>query len=276
MMFGLDPGAVEELKRSMGGQGVFYTREGEGFTAFMVNSKRKPYDDPRVKEALNLALDRHSAIQVVSQRAGVLGGYMKGEGAWGLSQEELLKMPGYGKDKTADLERARKLLTEAGYPNGLDATLIVRKTGNDALGVFTADQMKKAGINAKMRITDTTEAYDLIRNADYDILVWGFGYSLEDPDAVYSEFVLCDSPRNWAYVCAQEVDALYERQTQEVDIGKRRALMQEMERKAIPSNSKMILYRSISTTAVYKYVKGYIHYAATRNNQRFRDVWLDK
>ena len=201
---------------------------------------------------------------------------MKGEGMWGLSQEELLKLPGYGKDKTKDLERAKKLLADAGYPNGFEASLIVRKTGTDALGVFTVDQMKKLGLTARMRITDTTEAYDLIRNADYDMLVWGFGYSLEDPDAIFSEFVLCDSPRNWTYVCTPEVDALYEKQTKEVDLTKRKALVQEMERKAISSTNKMILYRSLGTTAVYKFVKGYVHYAATRNNQRFRDVWLDK
>lgn len=277
MMFSIPAANSEMVKQEMADKVTFFPSEGEGFTALIPNNKRKPWDDVRVKQALNLAIDRNAAIQVLQQGSGVLGAYLKTSGFWGLPQEELAKLPGYGKDKEKDIEQAKKLLAEAGLSTSMDIVMITRQLASyEQTAVFYADQLKKIGINATIRQHETTAAYDLIRKGEYDLISWGFGYSLEDPDAVYGEFVLCGAVRNWGNACTPEVDQLFEKQTQELDITKRQQLVKEMERKALLANQMIVSNRSIGLTGLYKYIKGYTPHAATRNNQRFSYVWLDK
>ncbi|MBI2886442.1 MAG: ABC transporter substrate-binding protein [Chloroflexi bacterium] len=277
VMHSLEPGSIKQIKDELSDRVGFYPSEGEGFTALIPNSKRKPWSEPKVREALNLVIDRPAFIQVLRSGEGTVGAYMKISGAWGLPQEELLKLPGYGKDKAKDIERAKQLMAEAGLGAGMDVVILTRKLQSYIdTAVLFQDQLKKIGLNGTVKSYETSEAYDLIRKADYDLISWGFGYSLEDPDAVYGEFVVCNAPRNWGYACTPEVDALFEKQSQELDIAKRQALVREMERKAITSNAMILTHRSIGTTALYNYVKGYKPHAATRNNQRFVEVWLDR
>ena len=277
MLFSVPAASLDQLKQEMAEKVDFYPSEGEGFTALIPNHKRKPWDEPKVRQALNLAMDRNAAIQVLQQGSGVPGAYLKTSGFWGLPTEELAKLPGYGKDKAKDLEDGKKLLTEVGLKTPIDIVLLTRKLQSyENIAVLYADQLKKVGINATIRARETAEAYDVIRNGDYDLIAWSFGYSLEDPDAVYGEFVLCGAVRNWGNACTPEVDKLFDQQSQELDTGKRQQMVKEMEKKALMANQMIVSHRSVSTAGLYKYVKGYTPHAATRNNQRFSYVWLDK
>ncbi|MBI2888216.1 MAG: peptide ABC transporter substrate-binding protein, partial [Chloroflexi bacterium] len=108
------------------------------------------------------------------------------------------------------------------------------------------------------------------------LLTWSHGFALDDPDAVYGEFYNCTAPRNWSHLCTAEVDALFEKQSQEVDPAKRKALVLEMERKAVPTASKIITQWNKTRNASWKFVKDYVRHPSSYNNIRYRDVWLDK
>ena len=277
MLFSIPAANREQIKQEMAAKVDFFPSEGEGFTALIPNGARKPWSEDKVKQALNLAIDRQAAIQVLQQGSGVPGAYLKTSGFWGLPQEELAKLPGYGKDKAKDIEDAKKLLSEAGLSTPVDIVMLTRKLQSyEQTAVFYADQLKKIGLNATIKQYETAQAYDIIRKGDFDLLSWSFGYSLEDPDAVYGEFVVCGAARNWGKACTPEVDALFEKQTQELDLNKRQQVVKEMERKALLANQMIVSHRSIGLTGLYKYVKGYTPHAASRNNQRFSYVWLDK
>ncbi len=276
-LFSIPAANRKQLTQEMAEKVNFTASEGEGFSAMIPNHKRKPWDDAKVRQALNLTVDRNVAIQVLQGGDGVPGAYLKTSGFWGLSPEELAKLPGYGKDKAKDIEDAKKLLTEAGLKPPMDVILLTRKLQSyiDTATVY-ADQIKKIGLNATIKPYETAEAYDIIRNGDYDLIAWGFGYSLEDPDAIYGEFVLCGAVRNWGNACTPEVDKLFEQQSQELDQNKRQQIVREMEKKALLANQMIVSHRSVGTTGLYKFVKGYTPHAATRNNQRFSYAWLDK
>ncbi|MBI2886137.1 MAG: peptide ABC transporter substrate-binding protein, partial [Chloroflexi bacterium] len=108
------------------------------------------------------------------------------------------------------------------------------------------------------------------------LLTWSHGFALDDPDAVYGEFYNCTAPRNWSHLCTAEVDALFEKQSQEIDPAKRKALVLEMERKAVPTASKIITQWSRGRSASWKFVRDYVTHPSGYNNIRYRDVWLDK
>ncbi|MBI2886834.1 MAG: ABC transporter substrate-binding protein [Chloroflexi bacterium] len=275
----LDVSAIElrSLEQEMGDKLTIQRGVNLGFNSLSVNVKRKPFDDPRVREAVNIAIDRHGAVQVLAQGDGEAGGYMMPGGIWSLPQEELQKLSGYGKDKATDLERAKKLLAEAGYAAGFDARINTRNLqGYVDLSVFLIDQLKKVGLNVDAKFYETAQAYDLAEKGDFDLLPWTHSAGLDDPDSIYGEFYTCSAPRNWGRLCSAEVDALFERQSQEVDPVKRKALMLELERKAIPTASRIITHWSRFRNVSWSYIKNWVRHPNTDNNYRYRDLWLDR
>ncbi|HLC29164.1 MAG TPA: ABC transporter substrate-binding protein, partial [Dehalococcoidia bacterium] len=268
----------KKLQQELGDK-VNFERGGAGLSpgTLYPNSTRKPFDNPKVREAIYLTANRWDAIQVLDQGDGFVGGYMRPGGSWSLSEEEILKFPGYGKDKTKDIERAKQLLAEAGFPSGFDAVVKTRQSQGYIDGsVFAIDQLKKIGINATMKPYETAQAYDAANNADYDLLYWGHGFALDDPDAVYNEFYLCNAPRNWSRLCSPQVDELFLKQSQEMDPAKRKEMMLQLERLAVPLASKIVFKWAGKRSAHWSFVKGYTAHTSSYNNIRFDSVWLDK
>src|SRR5262249_7104311 len=80
------------------------------------NTERKPFDDPRVRRALNLAVDRWGNSDSISKVSfmGPVSGFTPPGSYWQLPKEELQKLPGFGRDVRAAREEAKRLLKEAG------------------------------------------------------------------------------------------------------------------------------------------------------------------
>ncbi|MBI2887280.1 MAG: hypothetical protein HYY02_08730 [Chloroflexi bacterium] len=275
---GLNTFDTEKFKSEFGEKMVFERIGTINWGTLFMNTTRKPYDNPKVREALYLAISRQDAIKVVAQGDGLLGGYMRPGGPWSLPDEEIRRLPGYGEDKTQDLARAKQLLAEAGFPNGYEALIKTRQSQSYIdHAIFIVDQLKRIGVNATMKPYETAQIYDIMDKGDFDLGTWpGMAVALDDPDALYSEMYLCNSPRNWSRLCSPEVDELFAKQSRELDPAKRKALVLQMERTAVPQASKIITSWGIGRTAYYSFVKGYTRHAGSYNNIRHDQVWLDK
>ena len=265
------------LQEELGEKMTFRSQVSPSFGALYMNPQREPFDNPRVREALNLLLDRYAGVQILAQGHGTVGGYLMPGGAWSLPAEEIARLPGYAQDKTAEVESARQLLAGAGLSEGFEAEIITRNARSYRnLAVFVADQLKKLNITAKITPLETAQATERARNGDFMLLAWSHQFALDDPDAVYGEHYVCKGPRNWSKLCVSGVDTLFEKQSREVDPAMRRALVWEMERQAVPSATKIITHWNQRHDAFWSYVKDYVPHASSYNNIRYRDVWLDR
>ncbi|WP_349357058.1 ABC transporter substrate-binding protein [Cryobacterium sp. PH31-L1] len=129
---------------------------------FTMRVDRAPFDDVRVRQAFRLVVDREEMVEQVLSGHGTVGNDMYA-----------LYDPGYAENlpqRVQDIDRAKELLAEAGYPDGLDVELVtapIQAGAVEAAQVF-AQQALAAGINVTIRRVDTTTFFG------DDYLQWDF------------------------------------------------------------------------------------------------------
>jgi len=244
--------------------------------ATMNYGNREPWTDDRVRQAIAMAHDKQSGIDVLVFGEGRFGGYMSGGGYWSLSDDELGQVAGYEPFSDATVGEARKLLDAAGVPAQMDATILTRQgVSYENLSLYVQDQLARVGINASLDIQETASAYDLLAKRDFDLAPWSHAYAVDDPDAVFAEFYTTGSPRNYSQISTPEIDDLYLQQSQEQDPETRRELVKELQRVAMPQHGKTIFYWSNGRETIWNYVNDYTPHTSTYNNRRWQEVWLD-
>ncbi|MBI2909281.1 MAG: hypothetical protein HYX92_16675 [Chloroflexi bacterium] len=241
-----------------------------------LNSQRAPFTDIRVRQAINYALDRETAIKV-NEGAGVIGGMIPPFWGWGLPPEELTKLPGFGPDKEANLATAKKLLAEAGFPDGFKTTITTRKhPGHEPVAVFANAELAKIGIQVQVQLLETAMHTDRRVKGDFDILSLNLAASMPDPDETLSSYWLPTSGMNGTRYENPKFTELFEKETRTLDTAERRKMIHEMQKIAITDSVNITWLWYIRTVPHWVQVKGFKkaphHYYATRMEQ----VWLAK
>ena len=247
----------------------------------MVNREAAPFNDPKLRRALALAIDRQPFIDILTEGKGNLGGTMLPlpEGQWGMPPEELAKMAGYS-NTVANIAEAKKIMGELGY--SADKPLKVKvSTRNIAIyrdpGVLLIDQLKQIFVDAELEVVDTTIWHAKAARKDYTLGMNLTGMSVDDPDPVLYENYACKSERNYTQYCNAEVDKLIDQQSQELDREKRKKLVWAIEQKLNDDLARPVIYHPRDATCWHPHVKGFVqHSNSIYNNWRFEDVWLDK
>src|SRR6195256_1377349 len=129
-------------------------------TNIIVNSSAPPFDNPDIRRALALALDRKAFISILFEGQADIGGTMQPApaGLWAMPKEMMETIPGYGPDVKANRDAARKLMAKAGY--GPDKHLAVKvSTRNIPVyrdpAVILIDQLKSIYIAADLDVVET-------------------------------------------------------------------------------------------------------------------------
>src|SRR5262245_18908507 len=116
---------VESIKKQLGDKVTVQETPMTGQWGIAVNNTVEPFNDVRVRKALSLGIDRYTMSKVLYPLTGLkyVGALMRPGSDWAMSPAELEKLPGFGRDMEKNRAEARRLLTEAGYPNGLKVVL---------------------------------------------------------------------------------------------------------------------------------------------------------
>jgi peptide/nickel transport system substrate-binding protein len=248
----------------------------------IINRDKPPFDNPDLRRAMTLALDRKAFIDILSDGQGVIGGAMMPppDGVWGVPAEMLKTFPGYGPDVAKNRAQAREIMKKLGY--GPDKHLTTTMTTRNVPAyrdpaVLLIDQLKEIWIDSTLNAIDTAQWYPTVMRKDYAIGMTVAENGLDDPDQQYYENYVCGSERNYTGYCNKEVDELVGRQSVEADAEKRRQLVWQIERKLVEDDARPSIFFPRSAICRYPWMKNQV---ATVNGNynawRMEDVWLER
>ena len=251
-------------------------------TNIIINTSAPPFNDPDIRRAMALALDRKAFIQILFEGQADIGGTMlpAPAGLWAMPKEMLETIPGYGPDVEANRAEARKLMEKAGY--GPNKHLAVKvSTRNIPVyrdpAVILIDQLKSIYIDADLDVVETANWFPKIARKDYALGLNLTGNAVDDPDQSFYENYSCHSERNYTGYCNPEIEKLFDQQSQETDVAKRKKLVWEIDKKLQDDVARPIIYHGRTGTCWQPYVKGItVMVNSSYNGYRYEDVWLDK
>ena len=246
----------------------------------LMNTKRAPFDNVKLRRALSMAIDRAAYVKAVHQGSAIVGAAMapKPWGTWGLLEKELPHLPGYGKGPQ-DKTRARQLLAEAGFTaaNPLKVEMATRAIAIYLdFAAFVVSELKPVGVDARLKQIETSQWPPLVTRREYQIGANLTGLGVDDPDANFYENYACGSPRNYSDYCDEQVTKMIEQQSQELDPQKRLSMVWQIQRKLEEDAARPIMGWRVDRFAHRPQVKNLILNQVVYNCCRLQETWLDR
>jgi peptide/nickel transport system substrate-binding protein len=268
-----------DLKQALGDRLVLQNSRWSCVLIVALNHEKKPFDDPRVRRALSLAIDRREAARVVSEFSefGTVAGISQAGAPFAMPDAELEKVPGYWPDIEKSRAEARRLLREAGIPDGFSFVFTNRGiTGPQRVGVFLIDQWRQVGLQATHRVLETAQEFAAKRAGDFTVAHDFSCDFVEEPDYGLTKYLSSDkSPINYSRYTDPVLDELYERQSREPDVEKRKALVWEFERRVLGEMAhQLVVLGQVRAVAHWDFVKGWKVTPSHYLNQDLATVWL--
>jgi peptide/nickel transport system substrate-binding protein len=247
----------------------------------IMNVKKPPFDNLKVRLAVSHGIDRRALIQAVHQGGAVVGAGLapKPWGFWGLAEKDLVGLPGYGAKAADEKALAKKLMAEAGFApdKPLKVEIVTRAIAIYVdMASFVINELKQIGIDATLKQIETAQWHAVATRGDYQIGANLTGIGPDDPDANYYENYACGSPRNYSQYCNEEVMKMFDAQSQELDPKKRLALNVAIQKKLEADAARPILDWRIDYFTVWPHVKNMIPHQSIYNFGRMQEVWTDR
>ncbi len=180
----------------------------------------KPFDDKRVRQAMRYAIDPNVVLQVAHRGLGQPGEHHHVSPV----HPEYAKLP----PPARDVARAKKLLAEAGFPNGIDVEIICRpQPAWELLAVQTmVEQWKEAGIRVKINVMPSTQYWEVWTKVPFGFTTWA-----HRPLGIMSLALAYRSggPWNESKYSNPEFDRLLTQAEGTLDVASRREIMSRLE-----------------------------------------------
>ncbi len=262
------------LEQDFAGEVNVYRSPSAGGNTVQLNLSRPPFNDPIVRRAVALAFSRADADLALGP--GYDGAILPPGGPWGLSEEELLKLEGYG-DKNAERDQARKLLAQAGYPDGMETSIKTQATPFfQTLAEFAAGQLSTVGIRAEVTTVEPVEYQRIIRSGEFEIIAHSHSFPLDDPDSILIDHYSCDGNENFPGLCDPELDRMINRQSRTLDAAQRKTILDDIQRSIWHANAKIWFQWSSRRTPVLSNVHAMEPGGSSLyQGRRLERVWID-
>jgi peptide/nickel transport system substrate-binding protein len=231
----INPSAADDLQRAMGDQVVIEQMPLLSGETAEINTLRKPFDDPRVRRSLTLAVDRWGGAQALSQVTyfrGV-GMSMRPGSQFAPTDDQLKTVAGYGPDIDKSRAEAMQLLKDAGVGSGFSFTLSDRNVEPfPTMGIFLIDQWHRIGLNVDHQVMETGPYTEAQRAGNFEVYVGAIGDFADDPDQQLARSISKDrSPANYGGYIDRTLDDLFDRQSREQDPDKRKQIVFDFDRR---------------------------------------------
>lgn len=234
-----------------------------------LNTTRKPFDDERVRQALNMAIDKDALVQGVLYGAGEPAASAMPVMAY--ADPELTHYP-------YDPEKAKELLAEAGYGDGFDAQLLVDSGAATSRNAAIALQamLQQVGVKLQLQMLEGGTQWETTKSGNYDMSVSYTTSDTIDPDQIIG-FVGVNPERANAYHTewkSDRLNELYEQERRTADGDERGDMFREMIQILHDEAPYIFLYHPASAWAAQDYVKDF--QVLPTSNFRLEDVKIEK
>lgn len=246
-----------------------------------MNATKAPFDDLRVRQAVSEAIRRESIAELGPQKGAVgTGNYPLGP--WALTKEVRETLIGYGPDMNKRIAHAKELL--AGYEaekGKIDWSKINIQCSSNIVwscpnGEVVQQLLKKIDVNVALQPLDVTANRGNEVSGDYLMSSLGAATDFDDPIDPFGQWYVTKGGRWYQKSSIPELDALYQKQSSELDFEKRRQLVWEMDKIAMNDAAYLVLHWWQYSHVKWNFVKGLTSTNSIfSTNGRMKYTWLD-
>ncbi|MBI2885720.1 MAG: ABC transporter substrate-binding protein [Chloroflexi bacterium] len=267
---------LEALRQSAAG-----FREWEslgGWLMVLLNLNRDPWKDFRMRQAVNVAVDRDQIIEVLAEGKGTYHGMVTASlGEWTLPQDELKKLHPY------DPGKAKQLMAQAGYSSGLKEKLYFRTdTGHfsgQGMAAVLKEQLAKVGIDVELQPLDAGGFYTVRGTSEFGMII-ATSTNFSDPDGWLYGSLYPGAERNYVSANDAKLNEMLLGQRRALDLEKRKQIVLEAQRYASANLLTHIPTAGRSNwVAWWPYLRG-VHPTAqgwtSNTTDMWQNAWLDK
>ena len=224
--------------------------------ALFLNNAEKPLDDVRVRQAICYALDKD-----------MINEFVAGGNGTPVSSAMLPTLKDYYVDlndmygSTANIDKAKELLADAGYPDGFDLTIAIPSNYEFHMqtGEVVAEQLKEVGINVTIDAMEWSTWLDQVYNGrQYQATISGITSDLT-PGYLLNRFQT-DSKKNFINFASADYDALYQKIQDTLDIEQKKEYYKQLQQILCEDAGSAFLQVPANTTAIAKDLTGYKFY----------------
>ena len=236
------------------------------------NQAKTPFGDYRVRKAVAMAWDRDGMSNTFYPKGYAISGPYPSSLTGGLSQDDAKK------DIPYDPAAAKKLLADAGYPNGFDVEMLTTDGYGPAVtnqAQWVQEDLKKIGINVTLRILDYASYFTAFQSKDY-VMSYGLSTGFLSPDEWLQALYKTNGPRNWFNSGDATLDGMIDAQRGETDADKRETDLKNINQYIEDNVLNPFLGSQYSSLLV---TQPYVHNMYTHpeyGRAYMADVWLDK
>lgn len=224
------------------------------FMQLQFNTNFEPFNDPKVRQAISYAINRDAIINTAfSGRGEPIYGMAIPEGYMGYDEK-------FANYFNYDIEKAKELLAEAGYPDGFKARLLSTSqfSFHQQTAVAVQAELKKIGIEVELDLPDWASRVNKNVEGDYDFVVAGTAGDITDADWL-SNFYTGGEVRlnNSAYFNDKEINQLLIDGREELDEAKRKEIYEQFINRAMELSPFVYLSWREQSYGMNKNVEGF-------------------
>lgn len=253
-----------------------------GAYVLIFNTKQKPFDDPRVRRAIHLAVSRQDLIQAyITQEWVDLTRWVPHGDEYATPPDKIATLPGYRKDKSADIAEAKKLLAEAGFPNGIKGVDFLSASvpaHSQIMAPAIQDQLKQTiGIEAKIRVQERSLLIEQEKSGKFGMVLDTPGGPIPDFSPIGNLFFKTGASQNWGGYSNPKFDDLLAKSDGELDKAKRRELLDQIQNELDQDPPWLLIGYTYHLPMWQKFVKGLaMDTRVIAQWGRVETAWLDK
>ena len=249
----------------------------------MMNTEKWPFDDPRMRKAVNLALHRQPLIMTLSAGKNKMGTPIPCGFAWSFTCEEAAQMPGMrelnGEKHPDDIAEAQALALAVGAGPGTKLEFSCRMVIEycDMMQIVKSQFQQTFGWELTTRSLESTAGYDLYRAGEYDFAIQAVGFPFPDADASAAAFrENSTSHTERTFYFNPDAEPLWAQINTETDFLKRKELVAQVNAHLMEDNSWAFGYHPTVAWPINTKIQNFIDPTGRSSYIQWDQIWCDE